>query len=225
MLGGREKYLLPQPAGSAAALDLTKAGAVWIDRDTVAWNAPAAAASVQLLASREGAVTAADGILHEAAQWLRLNRSELSAAQKQKFPHLASYAAYTIDPRDRDRVRGALRGQLVASARAANGAVLAATGVQLAGVLDDLYATTTPSAPSSRTAAPPCRCGRPPPSRSPSNSTAGPSRCTATTPPGSGRCAASGAGPASATGTPSPSGPRPSARWSATSSPTRTPPR
>ncbi|MFI9061767.1 pullulanase-type alpha-1,6-glucosidase [Streptomyces sp. NPDC053429] len=148
MLGGREEYLLPQPAGSAAALDLTKAEAVWIDRDTVAWNAPAAAASVQLLASREGAVTAADGILHEAgAQWLRLNRSELTAAQKQKFPHLAPYAAYTVDPRDRDRVRGALRGQLVASARAANGAVLAATGVQLAGVLDDLYATTTPLGP------------------------------------------------------------------------------
>lgn len=148
MLGGREKYLLPQPAGSAAALDLTKAEAVWIDRDTVAWNAPETAASVQLLASREGAVTTVGGVLHEGgAQWLRLGRSRLTAAQKQKFPHLASYAAYTIDPRDRDRVRGALRGQLVASARAANGAVLSATGVQLAGVLDDLYATTTALGP------------------------------------------------------------------------------
>ncbi|MER5870610.1 pullulanase-type alpha-1,6-glucosidase [Streptomyces sp. NPDC002044] len=142
MLGGHEKYLLPQPAGSAAALDLAKAEAVWIDRDTVAWNAPAAAASVQLLASREGRITARDGTLQEAgAARLRLTRSELTAAQKQKFPHLAAYAAYTVDPRDRDRVREALRGQLVASARAANGAVLAATGVQLAGVLDDLYAT------------------------------------------------------------------------------------
>ncbi|MFJ3630573.1 pullulanase-type alpha-1,6-glucosidase [Streptomyces sp. NPDC090112] len=146
-LGGREKYLLPQPAGSAAALDLTKAEAVWIDRDTVAWNAPAAAASVQLLASREGAVKAANGTLTGAAPWLRLNRAELTAAQKQKFPHLAAYAAFTVDPRDRDRVREALRGQLVASARAANGAVLAATGVQLAGVLDDLYATTAALGP------------------------------------------------------------------------------
>ncbi|WP_423833115.1 pullulanase-type alpha-1,6-glucosidase [Streptomyces manipurensis] len=146
-LGGREKYLLPQPAGSAAALDLTKAEAVWIDRDTVAWNAPAAAASVQLLASREGAVKAANGTLTGAAPWLRLHRTELTAAQKQKFPHLAAYAAFTVDPRDRDRVREALRGQLVASARAANGAVLAATGVQLAGVLDDLYATTAALGP------------------------------------------------------------------------------
>ncbi|MFF1557024.1 pullulanase-type alpha-1,6-glucosidase [Streptomyces sp. NPDC058279] len=148
MLGGRETYLLPQPAGSAAALDLTKAEAVWIDRDTVVWNAPEAAASVQLLASGEGAVTTDNGVLHEGgAQWLRLGRSRLTAAQQQKFPHLASYAAYTVEPRDRDRVRGALRGQLVASARAANGAVLAATGVQLAGVLDDLYATTTALGP------------------------------------------------------------------------------
>ncbi|MFJ8015218.1 pullulanase-type alpha-1,6-glucosidase [Streptomyces sp. NPDC096339] len=149
MLGGKEKYLLPQPAGSSAALDLTKAQAVWIDRDTLAWNAPASAASVQLLASRDGAVKAANGTLEEGgAQWLRLGaRSELTAAQKQKFPHLASYAAFTVDPRDRDRVRDSLRGQLVASARAANGAVLAATGVQLAGVLDDLYANTAPLGP------------------------------------------------------------------------------
>ncbi|WP_030039231.1 alpha-amylase family glycosyl hydrolase, partial [Streptomyces resistomycificus] len=32
LLGGQEKYLLPQPAGSAAALDLTTSKAVWIDR-------------------------------------------------------------------------------------------------------------------------------------------------------------------------------------------------
>ncbi|GLV90713.1 1,4-alpha-glucan branching enzyme [Streptomyces lavendulae subsp. lavendulae] len=147
MLGGQEKYLLPQPAGSSAALDLTKSQAVWIDRDTVAWNAPAAAASVQLLASRDGAVKAENGALTGPAQWLRLGRSELTAAQKQKFPHLAAYAAFRVDPRDRDRVREALRGQLVASARAANGAVLAATGVQLAGVLDDLYATTAALGP------------------------------------------------------------------------------
>ncbi|KOV18858.1 MULTISPECIES: pullulanase-type alpha-1,6-glucosidase [Streptomyces] len=147
MLGGQEKYLLPQPAGSSAALDLTKSQAVWIDRDTVAWNAPAAAASVQLLASRDGAVKAENGTLTGPAQWLRLGRSELTAAQKQKFPHLAAYAAFSVDPRDRDRVREALRGQLVASARAANGAVLAATGVQLAGVLDDLYATTAALGP------------------------------------------------------------------------------
>ncbi|MER5813392.1 pullulanase-type alpha-1,6-glucosidase [Streptomyces sp. NPDC002033] len=148
MLGGTEHYLLPQPAAAAAALDLTKAEAVWIDRDTLAWNAPEAAASAQLLASPEGRITAENGVLHEnGARWLRLERTALTPAQKQKFPHLAAYRAFTVDPRDRDRVREAPRGQLVASARAANGAVLAATGVQLAGVLDDLYATNAPLGP------------------------------------------------------------------------------
>ncbi|MFF4847631.1 pullulanase-type alpha-1,6-glucosidase [Streptomyces sp. NPDC001194] len=148
MLGGRAPYLLPQPAGSSAALDLTKSEAVWIDRSTLAWNAPATAASLQLLASREGTITAENGVLRaDGAQWLRLAKTELTAAQKQKFPHLAAYVAYSVDPRDRDRVRDALRGQLVASARTANGAVLAATGVQLAGVLDDLYANTAALGP------------------------------------------------------------------------------
>ncbi|WP_328970696.1 pullulanase-type alpha-1,6-glucosidase [Streptomyces sp. NBC_00239] len=147
LLAGREKHLLPQPAGSAAALDLTTAKAVWIDRDTLAWQAPEAAASAQLLASRDGSVKAENGTLTGNAALLRLTRSALTDAQKAKFPHLAKYPAFTVDPRDRDRVRDALRGQLVASARAANGAVLAATGVQTAGVLDDLYAAEAAATP------------------------------------------------------------------------------
>nr|WBO77588.1 pullulanase-type alpha-1,6-glucosidase [Streptomyces sp. SBE_14.2] len=143
LLNGQEKYLLPQPAGSAAALDLTTAKAVWIDRNTVAWNGSEAAASTQLIYSRTGSITAEDGALTGADQrWLRLNKATLTDAQKAKFPHLKSYTAYSVDPRDRDRVREALRGQVVASQRAANGAVLTATGVQIAGVLDDLYNAT-----------------------------------------------------------------------------------
>ncbi|WP_405893384.1 pullulanase-type alpha-1,6-glucosidase [Streptomyces sp. NBC_00104] len=140
LLNGQEKYLLPQPAGSAAAFDLTTSKAVWIDRNTLAWNGNDTAASTQLLYSRTGSITAKDGALTSTDErWLRLTKSALTDAQKAKFPHLKAYTAWTVDPRDRDRVREALRGQLVASQRAANGAVLAATGVQIAGVLDDLY--------------------------------------------------------------------------------------
>lgn len=143
LLNGQEKYLLPQPTGSSATLDLTTSRAVWIDRNTVAWNANANAnaASTQLLFSRTGSITAEGGALTSTDERrLRLTRSTLTDAQKVKFPHLASYTAWTVDRRDRDRVREALHGQVVASQRAANGAVLAATGVQIAGVLDDLYA-------------------------------------------------------------------------------------
>ncbi|WP_171115603.1 pullulanase-type alpha-1,6-glucosidase [Streptomyces sp. Z423-1] len=143
LLSGQEKYLLPQPAGSAAALDLTTAKAIWIDRNTVAWNGSDAAASTQLLASRDGSIKVENGTLTgDDAQWLRLSKTTLTDAQKAEFPHLKDYTAWSVDPRDRDRVREALRGQVVASQRAANGAVLAATGVQIAGVLDDLYDAT-----------------------------------------------------------------------------------
>ncbi|MER5445526.1 pullulanase-type alpha-1,6-glucosidase [Streptomyces sp. NPDC002764] len=144
LLNGQEKYLLPQPAGSAAALDLTTSKAVWIDRDTVAWNGSDAAASTQLLYSHDGSIAVKDGTLtSDDERWLRLEKTTLSDAQKAKFPYLKDYTAWSVDPRDRDRVRGALDGQIVASQRAANGAVLAATGVQIAGVLDDEYADAT----------------------------------------------------------------------------------
>ncbi|MER5436650.1 pullulanase-type alpha-1,6-glucosidase [Streptomyces sp. NPDC002588] len=143
LLDGQEKYLLPQPAGSAAALDLTTSKAIWIDRNTVAWNGSETAASTQLLYSGQGDIEVKDGTLTGDARWLRLTRTTLTDAQKAKFPHLKDYAAWSVDPRDRDRVREALTGQLVASQRAVNGAVSAATGVQIAGVLDDLYGGAT----------------------------------------------------------------------------------
>ncbi|MFJ8359808.1 pullulanase-type alpha-1,6-glucosidase [Streptomyces sp. NPDC093984] len=143
LLNGQEKYLLPQPAGSAAALDPTTSKAVWIDQDTLAWNGVDGAVSTQLVYSHDGSITVKDGTLtSDDERWLRLTRTTLSDAQKAKFPHLKDYTAWSVDPRDRDRVREALGGQIVASQRAANGAVLAATGVQIAGVLDDLYDAT-----------------------------------------------------------------------------------
>ncbi|WP_405643290.1 pullulanase-type alpha-1,6-glucosidase [Streptomyces sp. NBC_00019] len=144
LVNGQEKYLLPQPAGSAAALDLTTSKAVWIDRNTVAWNGSDAAVSTQLLYSRDGSIAAKDGALtSDDERWLRLSKTTLTDAQKEKFPHLKDYTAWSVDPRDRDRVREALKGQLVASQRAVSGAVLAATGVQIAGVLDDLHPAAT----------------------------------------------------------------------------------
>ncbi|HSX68637.1 pullulanase-type alpha-1,6-glucosidase [Nocardioides sp.] len=144
VLSGQEKPLLPQVAGSAAALDLAAAKAVWIDRDTVVWDGVAGAASTQLLSSREGTIRAADGRLTSTDErWLRLAPSALTDAERAAFPHLAGHAAWSVDPRDRDRVREVLRGQVVATQRNAAGAVLAATGVQLAGVLDDLHPEAT----------------------------------------------------------------------------------
>ncbi|WP_328893557.1 pullulanase-type alpha-1,6-glucosidase [Streptomyces sp. NBC_00236] len=146
MLGGTAGYLLPQ-TGGVPAPDLTKAEAQWIDSDTVVWKVKATeATSQQLVYASSGGISVVDGALSDEGQWLRLSPSALTDAQKAKYPHLKDYPAFTVDTRDRDRVREALRGQLIATQRAANGALLAATGVQSAGVLDDLYGTKASSA-------------------------------------------------------------------------------
>ncbi|MFD8970159.1 pullulanase-type alpha-1,6-glucosidase [Streptomyces sp. NPDC059568] len=139
LLAGQPAYLLPQ-IGSGPSLDLTKAEAQWIDADTVVWDVKATAAtSQQLVYARDGGITVEDGALSDEGQWLRLTPSALTDAQRAAFPHLKDLPAFTVDRRDRDRVRESLSGQLIATQRAANGALLAATGVQTQGILDDLY--------------------------------------------------------------------------------------
>ncbi|WP_411074256.1 pullulanase-type alpha-1,6-glucosidase [Streptomyces sp. cmx-4-7] len=140
LLGGEPTYLLPT-VGGAPDFDLAKASAQWIDRNTVVWKVKATdATSQQLVYAKDGGIAVTGGALNTEGQWLRLNRATLTDAQKAKYPHLEEYPAFTVDPRDADRARDSLRGQLIATQRAANGALLAATGVQTAGVLDDLYA-------------------------------------------------------------------------------------
>ncbi|MEU3374556.1 pullulanase-type alpha-1,6-glucosidase [Streptomyces sp. NPDC006660] len=139
LLAGQPTYLLPQ-AGSGVSLDLTKSTAQWIDRNTVVWKVKASAAtSEQLVYAPGGGIAVKDGALSDEGHWLRLTPAALSDAQKTRFPQLKEYPAFTVDARDRSRVRPALTGQLIATQRAADGALLAATGVQTQGVLDDLY--------------------------------------------------------------------------------------
>ncbi|MGW1865091.1 pullulanase-type alpha-1,6-glucosidase [Streptomyces mauvecolor] len=139
LLAGQPKYLLPQ-ASSGVSLDLGKSEAQWIDRNTVVWKVKATdATSEQLVYAPGGGITVKDGALSDEGQWLRLTPSALSDAQKARFPQLKDYPAFTVDARDRARVRESLKGQIVATQRAANGALLAATGVQIQGILDDLY--------------------------------------------------------------------------------------
>lgn len=140
LLDGTANHLLPQPKGPEADVDLSTSAAQWIDRNTVAWRTAVPSASQQLVYAPDGGITVKDGALSGEGHWLRLAKTDLTAAQLARFPQLKGYTAFTVDPRDRGRTDDALRGQLIATRRAANGALLAATGVQTQGVLDDLYA-------------------------------------------------------------------------------------
>ncbi|MEU6995559.1 pullulanase-type alpha-1,6-glucosidase [Streptomyces sp. NPDC046465] len=137
--------LPPAPARSAAAgqadvPDLAASRAQWIDRNTLAWDTGTEGTHT-LLYAPHGGLTVKDGDIGGTAHRLRLTPAGggLTDTQKAKYPHLKDYAAFTVAPRDRARIRAALTGQLVAAARSADGTLRAATGVQTQGVLDDLY--------------------------------------------------------------------------------------
>ncbi|MFI8931192.1 pullulanase-type alpha-1,6-glucosidase [Streptomyces sp. NPDC053474] len=126
-------------APGAADLDLTKSTAQWIERSTLAWDISGQDAEV--LYARDGGLTTDGDDVRGPAHRIRLTRvpGGLTATQRAAYPHLKDYAAFRVDPRDRGRVRTALTGQLAAVVRDADGTARAATGVQIQGVLDDLY--------------------------------------------------------------------------------------
>jgi pullulanase-type alpha-1,6-glucosidase len=129
LLAGQPRYLLPMPAVQGPDTDTTKAKAQWIDRDTVLWK-----------------TGPTDGRTYDVqgnGRTIRLHAGVLTEAQRQKYPHLWQYTALRVDPADRGKVRDALRGQVTVTERDADGTPLAATSVQLPGVLDDLYAGAT----------------------------------------------------------------------------------
>ncbi|MFG2501150.1 pullulanase-type alpha-1,6-glucosidase [Streptomyces sp. NPDC048441] len=136
-------------ADAAGALDLSKSKAQWIDRNTVAWDIQGVSSVQELVYSPDGRLTVKDGELVGEGRRIRLTPAEggLTDAQKKKYPHLKSYAAFTVDPRDRDRIRRALTSQLVATRTGADGKLLTATGVQTQGILDDVYSATATKAP------------------------------------------------------------------------------
>ncbi|MFF4412187.1 pullulanase-type alpha-1,6-glucosidase [Streptosporangium sp. NPDC001559] len=127
--------------GAGGDIDPGRAWAHWIDGRTVVWDLDGDPAGFghSLLLSGEGGIARTGGDLTGALGVIRLSPGSLTAAQLAVRPHLAGRTAFTVDPRDTGLVPSALRGQVVAVRRDPAGAPLAATGVQIAGVLDDLY--------------------------------------------------------------------------------------
>ncbi|QZL06322.1 pullulanase-type alpha-1,6-glucosidase [Streptomyces sp. BHT-5-2] len=128
LLAGAAALALPsQPVARAApAGGQAKAEAQWIDRATVVWKG-AQRADARLEFGEPG---------HPAGR-IRLTPGTLTPAERAAYPHLAGYPAFTVDPRDRALAATALRQRLTATQRTPDGPHT--TGVQIPGVLDDLY--------------------------------------------------------------------------------------
>ena len=124
-------------ASVAGQEDLRAARAHWLAVDSIAWAAPDEA-SVRLHYSDSATLRPGPGGLHGGTA-LELTRDGIVRGRlAERFPHLAGMPLFRIPADDLDRVPGILRGQFALDATR-EGALLAATAPQPAGVLDDLF--------------------------------------------------------------------------------------
>ena len=124
--------------------DLNKLRAHWVTRDTIAYPAadlPADAVFTLFDASSGGMQLTLEGIMGGGVTStpLTLDEAGLPEEVTAKFPHLAGYLALKLPEDKLNAVPALLKSQLAMQVTTADGAMLDATGVQLPGVLDELY--------------------------------------------------------------------------------------
>ena len=114
------------------------ASAHWLDQNTFVWNEPADGVAKFVLhhSATAGIEVDNDGNINGAQ--LELIETELSDAQKVLVPHLASWPAYQASF-TADEAKAMAKEQLVLVAYDSDNKPIAATNVQVAKVLDDLY--------------------------------------------------------------------------------------
>jgi pullulanase-type alpha-1,6-glucosidase len=135
-----DPYILPVPGVTAANPgDLRKQRAFWVDERTIAWAvADDPGNTYTLHYSPDASLTAtATGIVGGSS--IVLGPGTLSDEVKAKFPHLAGLPALEIQGGDLGLVPEILSGQFAVSAVNGDGDSVNATGLQIPGVLDDLY--------------------------------------------------------------------------------------
>ena len=127
--------------------------AYWLDAETLAWpasllgGANAADLGYSLEYAAEGGLGIADGGVTGADQSVELGIEPAGIGEEltAKFPHLASYVALRPVGLDRAAIAELVTGELQVAQRLGDD-LTAMTGVQLPGVLDDLYAEGVASA-------------------------------------------------------------------------------
>ncbi len=127
---------------AGASPDLTKQKAQWVREGLVAWNVKDPASKRYRLhwsadaglAVDDEAVTGGDSVP------LTYDPKGLPADVLADFPQLKDYEAFRLQRKDLKQVPEILRGQLAVAAYDDLGRLADATGVQIPGVLDDVYA-------------------------------------------------------------------------------------
>jgi pullulanase/glycogen debranching enzyme len=115
------------------------ARAVWLDRTKVVWPGATAQGIFKLYYAPDAALQAVPGAkVSGAAGALALVSAPASADKR--YAYLGAGPAFKVAAADAARLPELLRGQLLLVQEAADGAVVAATRIQAAAALDDIYA-------------------------------------------------------------------------------------
>ena len=141
-------HLLTVTASKASSTaDLSKAKAHWVTRDLVAWPAdqvpdgPAAALGWRLHWSTTGGLGLdAEAVTGGQSARLSWDPKGLPADVVATYPALKGYLALRLDDRTARQAPSILTGQVAVGLYDDLGALVDASGVQVPGVLDDLYA-------------------------------------------------------------------------------------
>ncbi|KRE92784.1 alpha-1,6-glucosidase [Nocardioides sp. Soil774] len=122
--------------------DLGKARAQWLRRDLLAWDvSDPASRRYRLHWSGAGDLAVdAEAVTGGSSVPLTYDPAGLPADVLADFPHLAGYEAFRLDRSALKQVPEMLTGQLAVASYDQGGALHDATGVQVPGVLDDVYA-------------------------------------------------------------------------------------
>jgi pullulanase-type alpha-1,6-glucosidase len=133
-------YVLPilgEPDANPGNINVQ--GAYWVDEKTILWEvADNNNLTYTLHYAPDGGLEATeDGII--GGESILLGPGTISDEAAAKFPHLAGLPALWIADGDLPLVPDILKGQIAVSAVDADGKSVDATGLQIPGVLDDLY--------------------------------------------------------------------------------------
>jgi pullulanase-type alpha-1,6-glucosidase len=134
--------VIGQVCGGAG--DISRQRAYWLAADSIGWQPQANPADIdqyRLYYDADAGITLGEsGLSGGSFITLTVNVDGLDPDIQAKFPHLASLPALEVATANLPMVADILKGQFVIAAYGGDGTLLDATGLQIPGVLDDLYA-------------------------------------------------------------------------------------
>jgi pullulanase-type alpha-1,6-glucosidase len=121
--------------------NLTKQRAVWISKDTLLWKIGGGSSlTYAILYSSEAALELSpEGIKNGSELPLTFVSDKPDVDILRKYPYLREYAVFRVSGTNAEKLGEILKGQIAVIARDLNGRAVDATGIQIPGVLDDLY--------------------------------------------------------------------------------------